>query len=134
MSDFAKCTVCGADAGVEYPLLAGSPAFCSTHHTQEVAGRYGCDLSDDHDDFDIPDWEEDEPKPWYMLDGPKPIWIDNSGKEYWHEKDFDDNHLINIIGFLERKVKLNFDKDTKDWIRRKHGQFLRIARKRGLDL
>lgn len=50
---------CKAFAGVEYPLLPGNPRFCVKHHTQEVAGKYGCDLSPSDAEMDIysrPDW------------------------------------------------------------------------------
>ena len=49
------CSVCGEPAFVEYPLLKGCPSFCSKHHNQKDAGKYGCDLFSDPDDFDIPD-------------------------------------------------------------------------------
>ncbi|KKN42419.1 hypothetical protein LCGC14_0713600, partial [marine sediment metagenome] len=29
-----KCVIDGADAVAVYPLLPGSPAFCSTHYNQ----------------------------------------------------------------------------------------------------
>jgi len=33
-----------------YPLLPGNPRFCSRHHNEEYAGKFGCDFSEsDHD-------------------------------------------------------------------------------------
>ena len=63
MSELGHCKVCGADAGVTYPLLPGSPAFCSAHHNPRDAGPFGCDFSGP-DDFDIPEagWGEYAPK------------------------------------------------------------------------
>lgn len=48
-----NCVICGKEASVVYPLLPGSPAFCSEHHNAKDAGPYGCDFSGP-DDFDIP--------------------------------------------------------------------------------
>jgi hypothetical protein len=45
---------CKEQMSAEYPLLPGSPRFCSEHHNPEFAGKFGCDFTGP-DDFDIPE-------------------------------------------------------------------------------
>jgi hypothetical protein len=106
MSGLGKCSVhgCGRDAGVLYPLLAGSPAFCDHHHTPEYAGRFGCDLTGP-DDFDPPIGDE-----FSSLEFPEPaltrkgfVWTDREGNEH-RLSDIDDRYLGNIISYLERRT------------------------------
>jgi hypothetical protein len=40
-----KCVICGNEAVALYPLLPGSPAFCSKHYNPKDAGPYGVDFS-----------------------------------------------------------------------------------------
>ena len=112
VGSLGRCSVCGEDATVLYPLLAGEPKFCSGHHNPEDAGPFGCDFSGP-DDFDIP-WgpsvlEEYDPygelvgytkkqfKEWHK----KFVWTDREGVD--HEiQDIDDVYLRNIVGFLRR--------------------------------
>ena len=98
-----KCRVCGSGASVVYPLLPGSPAFCSEHHNPKDAGPFGCDFSDP-DDFDIP-WGDDE---WLhgdvrpqKLNRDTFIWRDREGGAHLLV-DIDDQYLQNIINFLKR--------------------------------
>jgi len=98
-----KCRVCGGDAGVVYPLLPGSPAFCSGHHNQESAGPFGCDFSGP-DDFDIPWCAEDIPftSPRVQkLDRDTFIWTDK-GETKHSLAAIDDQYLQNIINYLKR--------------------------------
>ena len=53
------CLICGQEGSVEYPLLDNQPTFCSKHHTPKYAEPYGADFSGP-DDFDWPDWGEEE--------------------------------------------------------------------------
>jgi len=100
-----KCSVCGKDAGVVYPLLPGSPAFCSAHHTPQSAGPFGCDFSGP-DDFDIPFDGDDVPfhiglLGYQKLDRKVFVWTDREGVRH-KLKDIGDVYLTNIIGYLER--------------------------------
>ncbi len=104
MSDsLGNCRICGKDAGVLYPLLPGSPAFCHEHHNQQDAGKFGCDLSGP-DDFDIPDdfstIDFDPPKP-QRLDRRSFIWTDKQGEQH-RLRDIGDSYLSNIIRYLKR--------------------------------
>jgi hypothetical protein len=44
---------CRKQASAWYPLLKGAPGFCSEHHNEKYAGKYGADFSGP-DDFDVP--------------------------------------------------------------------------------
>lgn len=35
----------------------------------------------------------------------KPIWVSQDGRKFFSPKDFDDNHLINMIPFLAKGIK-----------------------------
>lgn len=99
-----SCSVCGGDASVTYPLLSGSPSFCSTHHNQGDAGGFGCDFTGP-DDFDIPDMFED-------IDLDTSVWTTRDGKRIPLEK-LETSHLDNIINLLERSKK-NFV--VEEWL------------------
>ena len=47
---------CVQQQTASYPLLPGNPRFCSRHHNEEYAGKFGCDFSPSDHDF--------EPEPW----------------------------------------------------------------------
>ena len=105
-----KCRVCGNRASVSYPLLAGSPAFCSQHHNPKDAGPFGCDFSGP-DDFDIPFddvlfhnpfAEHPWTKPRSAYSRRKFVWTDINGDKH-KLKDIDDRYLQNIINFLKRQ-------------------------------
>ena len=99
-----KCRVCGNGASAVYPLLPGSPAFCSEHHNPKDASPFGCDFNGPVD-FDIP-WGDDDR--WYGLES-KPqkldrdafIWRDRKGDAHLLV-DINDVYLQNIINFLRR--------------------------------
>jgi len=101
-----KCSIrgCGREAGVLYPLLAGSPAFCREHHNSRDAGRFGCDLGDNFD----PPMEDMDSEREYGFEEPLLtrrgfIWVDIDGDEH-RLSDIDDRYLGNIIGYLKRKT------------------------------
>ena len=105
-----KCNICGHEAQVQYPLLAGTPSFCHSHHNERDAGRFGCDFSG-HDDFDIPD-DLDDPfkneihyrlphRPPQRLDRRTFVWTDINGVKH-PLRDVNDRYLSNIINFLKR--------------------------------
>lgn len=95
-----KCIVCGKGAGVLYPLLPNSPAFCSEHHNPKDAGSFGCDFTGP-DDFDIPFPGEFDAV--FVGNRDTFVWTDREGVK--HElADIDDIYLHNIIGFLRRRV------------------------------
>jgi len=98
-----KCSICGREASALYPLLPGSPAFCSKHHNPKDAGPFGCDFTGP-DDFDIPFEEELSPNPpWPLLTREDFLWQDKKGGVHpLHE--IDDCYLRNIIRFLQRKL------------------------------
>jgi len=90
---------------VQYPLLAGSPSFCGTHHNPHDAGRFGCDFSGP-DDFDIPgEWDN---TPIFVGTKETFVWTSKDGRKHkLHE--IDDTYLSNIIRFLDRRVKAIYD-------------------------
>ena len=97
-----KCSVCGKEAGVLYPLLPGEPKFCGEHHNPKDAGPFGCDLSGP-DDFDIPE-------PWidsleFCEDRETFVWTDREGNKH-KLSDVDNVYLQNIISFLRRRLPL----------------------------
>jgi len=121
MSGLGKCNICGKDAEVNYPLLAGSPSFCSAHHNSHDAGPFGCDFTGP-DDFDIP-WDLGEPvdlyeeledygqphpllKRWYRRPfkrwRKKFVWTDKEGNDH-KLRDIDNAYLYNIIEWLRRQ-------------------------------
>jgi len=102
MGELGNCRVCGEGAGVVYPLLPGSPAFCSEHHNPRDAGPFGCDFSGP-DDFDIPIDDEDVPfRPLpQKFNRDTFVWGDKEGNRHLL-KDIDDCYLQNIINYLER--------------------------------
>ncbi len=135
MGELGNCRVCGKDAGVTYPLLPGSPAFCSEHHNSRDAGPFGCDFSGP-DDFDIPFNDEDVPfRPSLLpqeLNRYTFVWIDKGGVRHLL-KDVDDYYLQNIISYLERGEGYATGGDTKR--RRDVVDFLRgEALHRGIDM
>jgi len=102
-----SCTICGEDACVEYPLLGGSPRFCSSHHNPKDAGPFGCDFSGP-DDFDIP-FEEYDPFDVWREKGALNhfreifIWTTKDGRKL-HVKEIGDTHLQNIVNLLNRRL------------------------------
>jgi len=102
-----SCIVCGDKATAEYPLLSGSPRFCSSHHNQKDAGPFGCDFSGP-DDFDIP-FEEYDPFDTWMKKGALNrfreifVWTTKDGRKL-HVKEIEDNHLLNIVNLLKRRL------------------------------
>jgi hypothetical protein len=153
-NDMDKCVVCGGKGSVEYPLLPGSPTFCGTHHNPRDAGKYGCDFSGP-DDFDEPFEDSDvifglEERLPTLLDKiadklfrrkpPKlimPIWTTRDGRDIWKEEDFTDNHLINIIYFLDKRIKEekeDLESNVLEYIVNKRNQMVAIAARRGLDI
>ena len=101
MSGLGRCSVCSRDAGVMYPLLAGSPAFCSDHHNSKDAGPFGCDFTGP-DDFDPPLWNEEPEFREPILQRRRFVWTDKDGNDH-KLKDIDNYYLMNIINFLTRK-------------------------------
>ena len=100
-----KCSVCGKEAGVLYPLLPGEPAFCSSHHNPKDAGPFGADFTGP-DDFDIP-WEDLTYEEMFGKEKYRRetfIWTDRKGVEHKLE-DIDNKYLQNIISLLKRKVE-----------------------------
>lgn len=109
MGDLGNCAVCGKDAAALYPLMSGSPAFCSEHHNPRDAGPFGCDFTGP-DDFDIPD----EGAPWEGMPFffPEPVltrkefvWTDRGGGKH-KLSDIDDRYLGNIINFLKKRKRI----------------------------
>jgi len=94
-----KCVVCGKEAGALYPLLSGSPAFCSQHHNPKDAGPFGCDFTGP-DDFDIPDIPLYSPE---MFDRKTFVWTDRGGVKH-HLADISDRYLDNIVNFLVKRI------------------------------
>ncbi len=98
-----KCSVCGGEAVVLYPLLSGEPGFCSEHHNPRDAGPFGCDFTGP-DDFDIPGPFDDER---YLLvpefSRGTFVWKDRTGTCH-RLKDIDDTYLTNIINYLGRRI------------------------------
>jgi hypothetical protein len=95
ISGLGKCSIssCRNNAGVMFPLLAGSPAYCS-HHAPMDTGP---------DDFDIPLWDEETPyfqEP--VLTRRRFVWTDKEGNRH-KLADIDDYYLNNIIDFLRHK-------------------------------
>ena len=99
MGELGNCRVCGKDAGAVYPLLSGSPAFCSEHHNSRDAGPFGCDFSGP-DDFDIP---VDDFRVEFRGDRDTFVWKDKEGVVH-KLTDIDDVYLANIVNFLRRRV------------------------------
>ncbi len=99
MGELGDCAICGKDASALYPLLSGSPAFCSEHHNPKDAGPFGCDFTGP-DDFDIPLGGDN---PWAQEY--EPVWVDKEGNPYYSEDDIKDDHLVNIVRFLQRKAR-----------------------------
>lgn len=114
MGELGKCSVCGKDAGVVYPLLPRSPSFCHEHHNSRDAGPFGCDFTGP-DDFDTPlegDYHPYDPyeeleeygqpyrpfKEWRK----RFVWTDKDTNDH-KLKDIDNPYLHNIIEFLRRK-------------------------------
>jgi hypothetical protein len=111
MGELGNCRICNDHATVVYPLLPGSPAFCSEHHNPRDAGPFGADFSGP-DDFDIP-WEDYIPQKPFPLD---PTFDSLPFKEQrkiwkWSTKDkrtfklcrLTDRHIRNIIPYMERR-------------------------------
>lgn len=138
MGELGSCAICSKDAGVLYPLLPGSPAFCSEHHNPRDAGPFGADFSGP-DDFDIPEeWPFDFPHrsvprraPLQKLDVKTFVWTDREGERH-RLKDIDDTYLVNIIRFLSRgEGQVSGGSETR---RQEVIAFLKgVARKRGLE-
>lgn len=113
-----SCNCCGSDAVATYPLLPGSPSFCGAHHNASDAGRFGCDFSGP-DDFDIPGGSEifDETDLVdILLSGP--VWVDKDGNEYQTADEIKDDHLYNIVMFLERRLDsvMEESNDAESWV------------------
>jgi len=108
MSSLGRCSVCKGEASVLYPLLAGSPSFCSAHHNPRDAGPFGADFTGP-DDFDIPWCADDVPfRPGLaFLTRKKFVWTDQHGVRH-KLSDIDDDYLSNIINFLKRKERVEF--------------------------
>ena len=107
MSELGNCRVCGEDAISVYPLLPGSPAFCSEHHNSRDAGPFGCDFSGP-DDFDIPT-EEDvfgfhkKIPDTTSFDRETFIWKDKESNKH-SLKDIDNTYLSSIISYLRKRL------------------------------
>lgn len=109
MSGLGKCSVCKGEATVLYPLLSGSPSFCSAHHNPQDAGPFGADFTGP-DDFDIPLCADDvpfRPGPTFLTRG-RFVWTDQCGVRH-KLSDIDDDYLSNIINFLRRKRLVEFN-------------------------
>lgn len=110
MSGLGKCSIRGCDkeAGAVYPLLAGSPTFCSAHHNPRDAGPFGCDFTGP-DDFDPPLWDEAPEFQEPILRRREFVWMDRYGDEH-KLKDIDNRYLVNIINFLARAENEDYDR------------------------
>lgn len=98
-----SCVVDGKAASAMYPLLPGSPRFCSDCHTPSVAGRlFGVDFSPP-DDFDVPsDDFEIAFRPPY--DKNRNAWTNKEGNTCKLFK-LADSHLLNIYKWINRNAK-----------------------------
>lgn len=133
---FGRCVVCGGNASVNYPLLSGSPNFCSAHHNPHDAGPFGCDFTGP-DDFDIPDeW----PFEFFhkvvtglpRFDAKKFVWTDREGVKH-KLRDIDDAYLTNIINYLERRVN-EMNEDSAAYWGLVRTFLLKEAKSRGVEV
>ena len=100
MRELGNCRICGKDAGVVYPLLPSSPAFCSDHHNPKDTAPWGCDFSGP-DDFDIPIDEEYHYEVPGLAEG-DPIWRTKEKKKVFLSE-MTDSHIVNTLNYLNKR-------------------------------
>ena len=108
-----NCNICGRGAGVVYPLLPGSPKFCSEHHTPQHAGPFGADFTPSDAEMDalFDEFVRDTELVFKPPYNPQiNTWKEKSGRML-KLTSLDDSHLFNIRRWIvSRAADPRFDR------------------------